>query len=221
MARARRILIVEDDAKTAASVDIYLRHDGFRTELARSGTEALHKARDGKPDLIVLDLMLPGLGGIEDLAIADAGALTLHRERIDLGATIARIVGAQAELTCDAGITVDADVTRLRQIVHNVLANALRHTPDGERVRVRVARAGGDATVSVIDRGPGIAARDLDRIFERFYRVDEARGRERGGAGLGLAIVRQLVELHGGRVWADSVEGEGATFTFTLPLASS
>ena len=65
MARARRILIVEDDAKTAASVDIYLRHDGFRTELARSGTEALHKARDGKPDLIVLDLMLPGLGGIE------------------------------------------------------------------------------------------------------------------------------------------------------------
>jgi DNA-binding response OmpR family regulator len=65
VARARRILIVEDDAKTAASVDIYLRHDGFRTELARSGTEALHKARDGKPDLIVLDLMLPGLGGIE------------------------------------------------------------------------------------------------------------------------------------------------------------
>jgi DNA-binding response OmpR family regulator len=65
VARARRILIVEDDAKTAASVDIYLRHDGFRTELARSGTEALHKARDGKPDLIVLDLMLPGIGGIE------------------------------------------------------------------------------------------------------------------------------------------------------------
>jgi DNA-binding response OmpR family regulator len=65
VARARRILIVEDDAKTAASVDIYLRHDGFRTELARSGTEALHKARDGKPDLIVLDLMLPGLGGVE------------------------------------------------------------------------------------------------------------------------------------------------------------
>jgi two-component system sensor histidine kinase BaeS len=158
---------------------------------------------------------------LQDLAIADAGALTLHRERIDLGATIARIVGAQAELTCDAGIAVDADVTRLRQIVHNVLANALRHTPDGERVRVRVAHAGGDATVSVIDRGPGIAAKDIDRIFERFYRVDEARGRERGGAGLGLAIVRRLVELHGGRVWADSVEGEGATFTFTLPLASS
>jgi DNA-binding response OmpR family regulator len=65
VARARQILIVEDDAKTAASVDIYLRHDGFRTELARSGTEALYKARDGKPDLIVLDLMLPGLGGIE------------------------------------------------------------------------------------------------------------------------------------------------------------
>lgn len=71
------------------------------------------------------------------------------------------------------------------------------------------------------DRGPGIPATDLERIFERFHRVDEARSRARGGAGLGLAIVRRLVELRGGRVWADSIEGEGATFTFTLPLASS
>jgi signal transduction histidine kinase len=158
---------------------------------------------------------------LQDLAVADAGALALHLERIDLGAAIARIVGSQAEVTGDDGILVDADATRLRQVVSNVVANALRHTPAGERVRVRIARAGGDATVAVIDRGPGIPAKDLDRIFERFYRVDEARGRERGGAGLGLAIVRRLVELHGGRVWAESVEGEGATFTFTLPLASS
>jgi two-component system sensor histidine kinase BaeS len=158
---------------------------------------------------------------LQVLAVAEAGALALHLERIDLGATIARIVGAQAEVVRDEGILVDADVTRLRQIVHNVLANAVRHTPDGERVRVRVARAGADATVSVTDRGPGIPAKDLDRIFERFYRVDESRGRERGGAGLGLAIVRRLVELQGGRVWAESVEGEGATFTFTIPLASS
>lgn len=116
---------------------------------------------------------------------------------------------------------VDADVTRLRQVVHNVLANAVRHSPQGERVRVQVARDGRDAKVSVIDRGPGIAADDLGRIFERFYRVDDARGRAQGGAGLGLAIVRRLVELHAGRVWADSVEGEGTTITFTIPLAAS
>ena len=158
---------------------------------------------------------------LQDLAVADAGALQLQRERLDLGATIARIIGAQADVTAEAGIFVDADATRLRQIVHNIVANAVRHTPAGERVRVRVAHAGGDATIAVIDRGPGIAAGDLDRIFERFYRVDEARGRARGGAGLGLAIVRRLVELHGGRVWAESVEGEGATFTVTLPRAAS
>jgi two-component system, OmpR family, sensor histidine kinase BaeS len=158
---------------------------------------------------------------LQELAVAEAGALQLQVERIDLGATVARIAGNQADVTAEDGLLVDADVTRLRQIVHNVLVNALHHTPEGERVRVRVARVGGDAMVSIIDRGPGIPAKDLERIFERFYRVDEARGRERGGAGLGLAIVRRLVELHGGRVWAESVEGAGATFSFTLPLASS
>jgi signal transduction histidine kinase len=158
---------------------------------------------------------------LQDLAVAEAGALQLDLERVDLGAAVARIVGAQAEVAVEHGIVVAADPTRLRQVVHNLLANAVRHTPDGELVQVRVARDDAGATVSIVDRGPGIPARDLARIFERFYRVDEARGRERGGAGLGLAIVRRLVELHGGRVWAESVEGEGATFTFTLPLASS
>jgi signal transduction histidine kinase len=81
--------------------------------------------------------------------------------------------------------------------------------------------AGAQAAVAVADRDPGIPAADLESIFERFHRVDEARSRARGGAGLGLAFVRRLVELHGGRVWAESVDGESATFTFTLPLASS
>jgi two-component system sensor histidine kinase BaeS len=158
---------------------------------------------------------------LQDLAVADAGALRLERERIDLGAAIAAILGDQAELSAGGGLVVDVDPTRLRQVVDNLVANAARHNPAGERIRVRVARAGDDATVAVVDRGPGIPAGELERIFERFYRLDEARGRDRGGAGLGLAIARQLVELHGGRIWAESVEGEGAAFTFTLPLASS
>ncbi|HEX3761892.1 MAG TPA: ATP-binding protein [Kofleriaceae bacterium] len=158
---------------------------------------------------------------LQELAIAEAGALALRPERLDLGAAIARIVGDQAELSAEPGIAVDVDPTRLRQIVRNLMTNAARHTPEGTPVRVRVARAGAEATVAVADRGPGIPAHELERIFERFHRVDEARSRARGGAGLGLAIVRRLVELHGGRVWADSVEGNGATFTFTLPLMSS
>lgn len=155
---------------------------------------------------------------LQELAIAEAGALALHRERIDLGAAIARIVGGQAELSAEPGLAVDVDPTRLRQIVHNLMTNAARHTPAGTPVQIRVARAGPEATVAIVDRGPGIPAQELERIFERFHRVDQARSRAHGGAGLGLAIVRRLVELHGGRVWADSVEGSGATFTFTLPL---
>jgi signal transduction histidine kinase len=158
---------------------------------------------------------------LQELAIAEAGALALHPERVELGAAVSRIVGAQAEVRCDDAIWVDVDVTRLRQVVHNMLANAVRHAPPGSPVQVRIARAGADAAVSIADRGPGIPAHELERIFERFYRLDEARGRVSGGAGLGLAIVRRLVELHGGRVWADSTLGEGATFTFTLPLAPS
>jgi two-component system sensor histidine kinase BaeS len=159
---------------------------------------------------------------LQELAVADAGALRLACEPIDLGAAIVRIVGAQAEVTVvDHGLVVEADVTRLRQIVQNLLANAASHAPSGGRVAVRVARAGDAATVAIHDDGPGIPTADLERIFERFYRVDEARSRDRGGTGLGLAIVRHLVELHGGRVRADSAPGEGATLTFTIPIASS
>jgi signal transduction histidine kinase len=186
-------------------------HDGLVTpdtvRIASLHEEVLHLQR------LVEDL--------QDLAVADAGALRLELERIDLGAAIAGMLGGQAAVTAPGAIAVDVDPTRLRQVVANLVANAVRHTPDGERVHVRVARAGSDATVSVVDRGPGIPASELERIFERFYRLDEARGRDRGGAGLGLAIARRLIELHGGRIWAESVEGEGATFTFTLPLASS
>ena len=186
-------------------------HDGLAApdpaRIAALHEEALHLQR------LVEDL--------QDLPVADAGALRLDRERVDLGAAVADVVGDQAEVSAQAAIVVDVDPTRLRQIVHNLVANAARHAPAGECVRVRVARAGSEAAVSVIDRGPGIPAGELERIFERFYRLDEARGRDRGGAGLGLAIARRLVELHGGRIWAESVEGQGATFTFTLPLEPS
>jgi signal transduction histidine kinase len=158
---------------------------------------------------------------LQDLAVADAGALRLEIERIDLGAAVVGMLGGQAEVSGPRGLAVDADPTRVRQIVHNLVANAMRHTPPGERVRVRVARTGDEVAVSVVDRGPGIPASERQRIFERFYRLDEARGRDRGGAGLGLPIAKRLVELHGGRIWVDSIEGQGATFTFTLPLAPS
>ena len=107
---------------------------------------------------------------------------------------------------------------QLRQVVQNLLENALKYTPAGGWVKVTLWREADAVGVKVEDTGCGIPEKDLPFIFERFYRVDRARSREMGGTGLGLAIVKETVEAHGGRVWAESREGEGSAFYFTLPL---
>jgi signal transduction histidine kinase len=105
-------------------------------------------------------------------------------------------------------------------LVHNLLDNAIRYTPSGGQVHVILAPQNGSAVLRVDDTGIGIPSRDLDRIFERFYRVDEARSRETGGTGLGLSIVRHVAESHGGTAGVRSVLGAGSTFTIEIPLAS-
>jgi signal transduction histidine kinase len=161
------------------------------------------------------------IGDLQDLAIADAGGLQLRCERVELGATVARVVDAfGASRVIDLSVEkvyVLADPVRVGQIVRNLLSNACRHANGA--VRIQVARSGHEAVVSVADEGPGIPAEQLTRIFDRFYRVNEARSRATGGEGLGLAIVKQMVELHGGRVWAENGPQGGAVFTFALPCA--
>lgn len=113
-------------------------------------------------------------------------------------------------------VTVDRD--RMQEALGNLLDNALRHTPPGGRVTVTARRRDGSVEIAVADTGDGIPAEHLPRIFERFYRVDDGRSRDRGGSGIGLAITRALVEAHGGRIRADSPgTGAGATFTIRLP----
>ncbi|GGK70995.1 two-component sensor histidine kinase [Planomonospora parontospora subsp. parontospora] len=121
-----------------------------------------------------------------------------------------------------AALIVSGDEVRLRQVVGNLMNNALTHTPQGTPVRVLLRAEGGTAVVEVADEGPGLTAEQRERVFERFYRVDSARGRrapEDGGSGLGLAIVAAMVEAHGGTVSVDSVPSEGAVFSVRLPLA--
>jgi two-component system sensor histidine kinase SenX3 len=107
----------------------------------------------------------------------------------------------------------------LAQLTHNLLANAIRYTPAGGEVRLDLVCADGVAVVTVADSGIGIPPADLDRVFERFYRVDRARDRETGGTGLGLAIVRHVAESHGGEVAVASTLGRGSTFTVRIPVA--
>ncbi len=151
----------------------------------------------------------------------------LERAPVDLGALVAdavedfRVVSPDRPVTLmvEPGVTASGDRLRLRQVVDNLLANARTHTPTGTSVRVTVAREGGIAVLTVADSGPGIAAEDQERIFERFWRADPARIRSRGGTGLGLAIVASLVEAHGGSIAIESEVGAGAAFIVRLPMA--
>ena len=114
---------------------------------------------------------------------------------------------------------VRGDEERLDLLLLNLLHNAIKFSPDGGEVTVAADEHPDAAVVSVIDHGVGIPARDRERVFERFYKVDRARQRGQGGTGLGLAIARHIAEAHGGSIWHESVEGEGSTFSFSLPFA--
>jgi two-component system phosphate regulon sensor histidine kinase PhoR len=120
-----------------------------------------------------------------------------------------------------AELAVRADEARLEQVLSNLVDNAIKYGREGGRVTISAhVVEEGQVEVSVQDDGPGLPAEALERVFERFYRVDKARSRDQGGTGLGLAIVKHIVQSHGGRVWAQSEPGRGASFFFTLPAGS-
>ena len=176
---------------------------------------------------------------LRDLSLAESGQLKLEVAPTDLISLVRRVVSQaeviaqQKEITLRLDAAEDlprvaADAGRIEQVVTNLLNNALCHTPPGGSVAVTAARAGSlpdyqggkqDILISVADTGEGIPPQHLPHIFERFYRVDDARSRKRGGAGLGLAIAKQMVELHGGRIWVESQPGKGSSFSFTLPVS--
>lgn len=167
---------------------------------------------------------------LRTLALADAGQITLERTPVDLASLVQRIAGRfcpQAEkrgidIKVDTGSGLMAgelnlDPQRIEQILGNLLSNALRYTPDGGSINLAVSYDAKSARVTVQDSGPGIPPESLERVFDRFYRVDKSRSRQEGGAGLGLAIARRLVEAHGGSLTAINAPQGGAVFTMTLP----
>jgi signal transduction histidine kinase len=146
-----------------------------------------------------------------DLPTAIENALTLVRERagrrgIALGLTIDERLGQ-----------IQADERKIRQVVLNLLSNAIKFTPEAGRIEVRAAPVDGSVEVSVTDTGVGIAPEDQEAIFEEFRQVGTA-AKKVEGTGLGLALSRKFVELHGGRIWVKSELGAGSTFTFTIPM---
>ena len=152
----------------------------------------------------------------------------LASEAVDLqliardAAADARVVAPQREITLNAPdrVVVSGDDTRLRQVVGNLVRNALVHTPARTAIEIAVSTQNGTAQLSVADHGPGLREEDRERIFEPFYRADPSRSRDSGGAGLGLSIVNAVVLAHGGRIGVRETSGGGATFEVELPLAS-
>ena len=112
---------------------------------------------------------------------------------------------------------VDIDEDKITQVLYNVISNSLKYSPEGGQVTFRVRASDGFIVVSITDQGVGIPKNVIDKIFDRFYRVDKARSRNLGGTGLGLAIAKEMVVAHGGKIWAESVDGKGTTVFFTLP----
>src|SRR5207302_4938861 len=162
---------------------------------------------------------------------SDAECLELMTAPVDIADVAAEVVRrttplAQShgvQLSLHAGETqdavVDADPDRLQQVMLILIDNAIKHTPSGGKVDVRVRRQGQTALVEVADTGSGIAPEHLPRIFDRFYRADKARARDQGGTGLGLAIAKTLVQAHGGQMHLTSTLGVRTQVSVSLPLA--
>jgi signal transduction histidine kinase len=161
------------------------------------------------------------------LARADSRAVSIERRPTDISSMIAETTAELTPLANGQGVTVTADVEeniqvlgdilRLRQLLLILLDNALKHTPSGGTISIRLSRQNARARLQVADSGPGIDPADLPQIFDRFYRADQSRTGE--GSGLGLAIGKWIVDAHGGSIHADNAPDRGAVFTVTLPLA--
>ena len=168
---------------------------------------------------------------LRQMAETDAGRLRLSPEDLDVASEIERMIRHLAPVEGDgrwdfsidvpAELWVYADPVRFRQVMSNLLKNAMAHTPPGGRIMIRARRLEDCVELGVEDTGAGIASQDLPHVFDRFYRADASRSRATGGSGLGLAIVKQLVEAQGGQVSASSAPERGARFSLTLPAGAA
>jgi two-component system sensor histidine kinase CiaH len=187
-------------------------------ESLRSGLEEVDRM-----SAIVADLLL--LSRIdahqEELRFAPVDLAELVRDTAEGMRTMAERAGVAVAVTApDGSVRALVDAAHLERALRNVVRNAIEHSSAGDAVEVSLSAVGATAVIGVADQGVGIAAADVEHVFDRFYRSDTSRSRDRGGSGLGLAIARWIVERHGGAITVASTPGQGTTIAFELPLAA-
>ena len=179
------------------------------------------------------DRMMRMITDLLNLSRMDQNRLGLEKEFINMNELVVHIVNRfemvlQSEPYREKNYRILTDITqrdlwveldqdKITQVLDNIINNAIKYSPDGGRIIVRLMETHTDIIVSVSDEGLGIARKDIPHLFDRFYRVDKARSRARGGSGLGLAIAQEVVQLHGGKIWVNSIENKGSTFFVSLP----
>ena len=179
------------------------------------------------------DRMMRMITDLLNLSRMDQNRLALEKEFINMNELVVHIVNRfemvlQSEPYRDKNYRILTDITqrdlwveldqdKITQVLDNIINNAIKYSPDGGRIIVRLMETHTDIIVSVSDEGLGIARKDIPHLFDRFYRVDKARSRAMGGSGLGLAIAQEVVQLHGGKIWVNSIENKGSTFFVSLP----
>jgi len=166
---------------------------------------------------------------LRDLALAESGQLRLEWLPMDLSSVLRSVVEGFESQAKDKDIllkintpynlpVVNGDEQRIKQVLINLVSNALRHTPAGGMISTDITVKDGTVVTRVQDTGSGISQEDLPNVFNRFYRTDQSRARTTGGSGLGLTIAKQIIEMHGGKIWAMSWLGAGSSFGFSLPI---
>jgi signal transduction histidine kinase len=202
-------------------------------EMALAGEPDIERYREALADCVEeSDRVLVMLNTVMDISEAESGAMQLQREPVRLSEVVTRAVDLYRDVAEAKGVTleavpavdadgagavVSADRTRLEQVAANLIDNAVKYTPPGGRVQVETAQDGRAAVLRVRDSGPGIPSNELPRIWDRLFRGDASRAER--GLGLGLSLVKAVVQAHGGQIAVDSEPGRGSVFTVRLPLA--
>ncbi|WP_420615051.1 HAMP domain-containing sensor histidine kinase [Candidatus Palauibacter sp.] len=203
---------------------------GFAEALSEGGLDAGHARDFARRILVNATRMRHLVEDLLDLSLLESGSWSPEPQPVSVGAVALEVWETLSprvrgeEVTLDVSGTREpayADADAIRQVLRNLLDNAARYSDDDPNIAVGIRSDGEFQRVEVTDRGPGIPSVHVERVFERFYRVDPARSRARGGTGLGLAIVKHFVEAHGGQVGIDSALGSGTTVWFTLPVAAA